>query len=100
MGIVHQGSGNGDALALAAGELIGLVMGPGLQSHGFQLFHGPPGPFFVAYTGIDQRQRYVVEGGNAGEEIEILEDETDVFVANRGQFVVAQIGYFFAAQFV
>ena len=63
--LVDQCPGNSYALALAAGQLVGLVMGPGTEPYGFELFHSPLGPFLVADAGVDQRQGDVFQGRNA-----------------------------------
>ena len=100
MRVVDQSPGDGDALALAAGQFVGLVVGPCFQADGFQLFHGPFCPFLAADAGVDQGQGDVVQGGNAGQEVEVLEDEADVLVADDGQFIVAEVGDFLAAELV
>ena len=66
MRVVDQSPGDGDALALTAGQFVGLVVGPRFQTDGFQLFHGPFCPFLAADAGVDQGQGDVVQGGNAG----------------------------------
>ena len=44
-GIVHQGAGDGYALHLSAGHLIGLMLQSVAQSYGLQGFDGAPPPF-------------------------------------------------------
>ena len=84
MGIVDERSGNGNTLTLAAGKLVGLVVGPGPETNGFELFQGPVRSFLAGYTCVDERQSYVVQGGNAGQEIKVLEDEANVLVTDDG----------------
>ena len=98
--VVDQGSGDGYSLALAAGEFIRLVMGPRFKTDGFQFIHGPFGPLFAADTGIDQGQGDVVEGCNSRQEVEVLEDEADVLVADDGEFIVIEVGNFLSSQLV
>ena len=100
MRVIDQGPGDGDALALAAGQFVGLVVGPRFQADGFQLFHGPFRPFPAADTGVDQGQGDIVQGGDAGQEVEVLEDEANVLVADDGQFIVAEVGDFLAAELI
>ena len=48
-------------------------------------------PLLGAHAGIDQRQLDVVQRGGAGQQVEGLEDEPDLLVADPGQLVVAQL---------
>ena len=82
--IVDQGPGDGHALALAAGELVWFMVGPGFKADGFQFIHGPFSPLFAADAGVYQGQGDVVEGCDSRQEVEVLEDEADVLVADDG----------------
>ena len=41
---------------------------------------------------VDERQLDVVERGGAGEQVEGLEDEADLLVADAGELVVVELG--------
>jgi len=73
-GAVYQGSGDGHTLLLPAGELVGVVMQPVAKSHLAQTFFGYD--FAVAGAGINQRQRHVVRGAHAREQIELLKNKS------------------------
>ncbi len=55
--LVDQCPGNGYALALAAGQLVGLVVGPRSQSYGFELFMARWVRSFVADAGVETKGR-------------------------------------------
>ena len=85
-------AGDGHALALAARELVGLVRhavgrGPTISS-------APPRLASRSSLGdarVDERQLDVVEGGGARQQVEGLEDEADLAVADGGQLVVVHL---------
>ncbi len=91
-GAVDEGAGDGDALALAAGELVGLVHHAGAEVDGLEDGLGAGGALGGGGAVVDEGQLDVVERGGAGEEIEGLEDEADLLVANAGEFVVVELG--------
>ena len=97
-GLIDQRAGDGDALALAAGKLVGLVRHAVFQAHGFQGVLGALDAFVGRHAGVDQRQLDVVQGGGAGQQVEGLEDEADFFVADAGQFVVVHFADQLAVQ--
>ena len=87
--VVHEGAGDGDALALTAGELVRLVVHAALE---IDLLHGELGHLEALVggnAGVDQRQLDIVQRRGAGQQVERLEDEADLFVADAGQVVVA-----------
>ena len=82
-GLVDQGAGDRHALALAARELVGLVV--------HAVARAPPSPARAArplaplaarHAGVDQRQLDVVQRVGAGQQVEGLEDEADLLVAD------------------
>ncbi len=89
-GPVDQGAGDGDALALTAGELVGLVVHACFQADVGEDFFGALDAFGRGGAVVDQRQLDVVQRGGAGQQIEGLEDEADFLVADAGQFVVVE----------
>ena len=72
-----HGPGDRDSLALAAGELIGIMPGPVGEPEPLERRHAgrvrPPRRKAVELEG----QRHVLERGEAGQEIEVLEDVAD-----------------------
>ena len=90
-GAVDQGAGDGHALALAAGELIGLVIHALAQADVGQRFLGAVDALGGGGAVVDQRQLHVVQRGGAGQQIEGLKDEADLLVADAGQFVVVEL---------
>ena len=69
---------DGDALLLPAGEAVGVLLGLRGHSDALQQFH----PVLVGGPGapglhLAQRQGDVVEHGQVGEEVVVLEDDAD-----------------------
>ena len=91
-GVIDEGAGDGDALALSAGELVWLVHHAGAEVDGFKDRLGACGAFGCGGAIVDERQLDVVKGGGAGEEVEGLEDEAYLLVADTGEFVVVEFG--------
>ncbi len=95
-----QRAGDGDALLLAARQLVGVVLQPVAQPDGFQRLAGPLTPLARTHAGVDQRLLDVVDGRRAAQQVERLEDEADFPVANLGQLVVVQLLDVHAVQLV
>ena len=91
-GAVDEGAGDGDALALAAGELVGLVVHAGAEVDGFEDGLGAGDALGGRGAVVDEGELDVVERGGAGEEVEGLEDEADFLVTDAGEFVVVELG--------
>ena len=93
-GVVDEGAGDGDALLLAAGELVGVVVGAGCEADGLEGLEGAGAAGFggVAVALVEEGEFDVFEGGGAGEEVEALEDESDFLVADVGEFVAVELG--------
>ncbi len=90
-GPVDQGAGDGHTLALAAGELVGLVVHARFEADIGERFLGAGDAGGRGCAVIDQWQLDVVEGSGAGEQIEGLKDEADLLVADAGELVVVQL---------
>ena len=89
-GVVDQGAGDGDALALAARELVGLcIMRAPRLTDSSDLF-GAGDALVGGCAVVDEGQLDVVQGGGAGEQVEGLEDEADFFIADAGDLVVVE----------
>ena len=70
---------------------LGLWVHAVAQVHHLQ---GPPRPLqplLLGHAGVDQRQLDVVQRGGARQQVEGLEDEADLAVADRGQLVVVHL---------
>jgi hypothetical protein len=87
----HQGAGHGHALLLAAGELVGPVVGAPFQADLVQPFGRPR---------FGRGRPHAVEGDGQGgvlqrvehrDEVEELEDEADAAAADFGQLGVRQV---------
>ena len=91
-GVVDQGAGDGDALALAAGELIGLVHHAGAEADALEDFLGAGDALGGGGAVVDERQLDVMQRGGAGQQVEGLEDEADFLVADAGELVVVERG--------
>ena len=91
-GLVDEGAGDGDALALAAGELVGLVHHAGAEVDGLEDGFGAGDALGGGGAVVDEGQLDVVQRGGAGEQVEGLEDEADLLVADAGELVVVELG--------
>ena len=94
----HQGARDGHPLALAAGELVGLVGDAVAQVDHLQGAAGAGQPLLLGDPRVDHGQLDVVEGGGARQQVEGLEDEADLAVADLRQLVVAHLRDHLAAQ--
>lgn len=78
------GPGDGDALLLTAGEVVGVAVELLVQAHRAEGIDGQraggAGPDPVEL----EREHDVLDGGEARHEVEALEDEADVAAAQRG----------------
>lgn len=90
VGVGHQGTGNGDALLLAARQFgRGMVATVG-QPHARQCLLRHATAFLVRDAAIDQGQLQILDRRGALEEIESLENEADVIAAENGAVIAAQ----------
>ena len=100
-GLGDQGAGDGDPLLLTARELVGLVVAAVAQAHALERLPGRGGGIEPAARAVvEQGQLDVLLGAGAGQQIESLEDEADVSVADVGQPVAAEAVDALAVQFV
>ena len=76
---------DGDALAFSAGELGGKMMQTRFESDRFQQFDGPVFSFGDGAMRFKHRDLHVLEGGESWEQMEGLENETDLVGAIRGE---------------
>src|SRR5215471_10008099 len=66
--------------------------------HGFESRLGAGDAFLSRYSGVNQWQLYVVQRRRTGKQVERLEDESDLFVANACQLIVIQLAYQLAVE--
>ena len=81
---VDQRPGDGDALLLAAGELHGPMALAVLQIDHLERFHGAFAPFAARDAGVDHGQLDVLQDVELRQQVEELEDEPDLAVADAG----------------
>ena len=97
-GFGDEGASDGDALLLAARELDGEVVGFFLEIEAGENVGGLDAAVGLRGAGIDEGKGNVVEDGEGGNEVEVLEDEADFLRAEAGFFFVANAGDGFAVQ--
>ena len=95
---VDEGAGDGDALALAAGEFVGLVVHARLEADVGERLLGALDAFRGGHAVVDERQLDVVQRRGAREQVEGLEDESDFLVANARQLIVVEFADELAVQ--
>ena len=86
--LVDQRPGYGHALPLPARELGRLVLHPVGQTHRLQGLCRDLPAFRHRDSLVDQRQLDVVKDVGAGDQVEGLEHETDLLVADLGQLIL------------
>lgn len=98
-GFVGEAAGDGDALALTAGEFFGHVIEAMAHADGFEEFCGAALAFGAGPGHFEHGHEDVFEGGEGGEEEEGLEDEAEVFGAELAEFGVGGEGLSAVADF-
>ena len=88
--VVDEGAGDGDALLLAAGELVGVAVELGREADQAQRLRHLLADFGAAGADHLQRVGDVVVDGAVGEELEVLEDGADV-AAQLRDFLLRQL---------
>ena len=90
--VADDGAGDGDPLALAAGEVVGEPVGLVEHAEALERFEaGGPGPLRADAVELE-RERDVLERGEPGEEVEVLEHVADRPAPQRGPVVGRQAG--------
>ena len=99
-GLVGERPGDGDALLLAAGELVGFVACAVPEADGIQGLQGTLAQLGSgqALAAVEHGQLDVLQGGGSGQEVEALEDEADLLVSNVGQLVAVELRHVEAVQ--
>src|SRR5438477_9575733 len=90
-GLVHERPGDRDPLALAARQLVGPVVHPVAQPDPGERLGGVLAPLAGGLPRIDQRQLHIVERRRPRQQVERLEHESDLLVADAGQLVIRQV---------
>ena len=90
-GRVDESASDGDALALTAGEFVGLVHHAVGEIDLRERFLGALDAFGSGSAVVDHGQLDVVKSGGAREQVERLKDEADFLVADVGELVVVEL---------
>lgn len=90
VGLIHQRPRHGHTLLLATAQLVGLVLRTVLKSHKLEEFEGALTEFAMGAAGNHSRNHDVFERREFGEELVELKDESDVLVAEVGQFATVK----------
>ena len=98
--VVGECAGDGDALALAAGELRGARVVAAFEAEAVEEGFGACSHFAAACARVLHGEADVLEDGEVGEEVEGLEDHADGAVADAGGGVVGERGDGAAVDFV
>ena len=69
-GRCDQCPGNGDSLLLSAGELVGIMLGPGPKSQSVKIFQCHPVPLLSGHALIEKREFHVFDCGLERNEVE------------------------------
>src|SRR5690242_19039840 len=96
--IVDECARDGHALLLAARELAGVMVLTLGQPHVGQPLARPPAPLAHGHAAVEQGQLDVLQRARARQQVELLEDEADLGIADPGQLVTAEARHVVAAQ--
>ena len=91
--MIGERAGDGHALLLAAGKLVGRVVGAVAEADGFQRLQRPLALALAVQplARVKHRQLDVFQGGRARKQVEALKDEADFLIADVGQFVAVEL---------
>ena len=89
-GLIYEGAGDGDALLLAAGEFVRFVIAAVVEADELEGLGGALMALLAADAGVEEGELDVGLGSGAGQEVEALEDETDLEAADLGEAVVVE----------
>ena len=86
LGLVGDGSGDSDSLLLTTGQLVGEVIHALLEAHILQKLSGSVANLFTRELTLQLHgQFYVFQSGKGANQIEGLEDKTQLVQTNRGK---------------
>ncbi|MNF61755.1 hypothetical protein D3C84_434150 [compost metagenome] len=100
MAAVHQGAGDGYALLLAAGELVGSVLQALAQAQAGEQGGGALAALLGRGAGIDGGDLDVFPRRGRGNQVVALEDEAERLAAQPGELVVVEVGDVLAGETV
>ena len=89
--MVHQRPGDRHPLLLPPGHLGGEMPGPILQADQRERARGPLAALGLVDRGVQRWQLGVFQRGGPRQQIEALEDEADLPVANRGEVIATKL---------
>src|SRR5262249_12583541 len=89
--MIDERTGDGHALLLSARKLGGQMMLALAESHGRQRRAGLLVLLGERYVAVEKRQLDVFNGAGARNEVEVLEDEPQLLIANGGALIGGQI---------
>ncbi len=92
-GTVDDRAGDGDALLLTAGELVGFVVESVAEADAIEGSGGAIEAFARWDVAVDRRQHDVFEGAEGSEQMELLEDEAEFLVADFGEVGLRDLRY-------
>lgn len=92
-GLVHQCTGNGNALFLTTREFVRLVRGAISKSHKLQQLLGALTGLSPTLTGDEGRNHHVLDSGELGQQLMELEDEADATVAEVAQLSLRETAH-------
>lgn len=85
---VDESTREGDTLLLATGELCGIMVEAVAQAHASEEFHSEV--LHLPSTSELFGDHHVLQSGERGDKLEILEDEADVITAHAGAFIFSK----------
>ena len=91
-GAGDERSGDGDALLLTTGHLVRQVILPGEQSHAIEILLGELHPLAGADALVVKRQGDILQCGLEGDEVEGLEDKSDLMPPKLRRLVLPRAG--------
>ena len=94
LGVVGECARDCDALLLAAGKLVGKMIGPVREADDLEAVERPLAHLArrVALLAVHHGQFRVFQRGGTGEQVEALEYEADLLVADVGELVAVELG--------
>src|SRR5262249_61032314 len=98
--VVDEGPRDGDALLLPARELARVVASTVGQTDCGEPLARARAPLACGEGGVEQRQLDVLERRRSRQQVELLEDEPDLGVADPGELVRREAGHVLAVELV
>lgn len=97
-GRIHQRAGDGDALPLAAGELARAVLRAVGEADALERLEGALAALVGVHARVEKRQLDVLPDRRARQEVEGLEDEAELLIADARQCLRGHRGHVFAVE--